>query len=187
MMGAQLVNRVYIFWSDLPDRPHRLLAHMALVVKDATPSPTYWGGREAMCQALGLETESESSHQMVKRALRKLADAGAIERVLTGYAGKRSEYRLTLERGNSGDPLRGNSDDPRRGNRSDPHRGNSDDPAGGTQMTPLGTTKGTTEENKEEEKSPSKVTSPDLDRIGRSRSSKRSLDQARASLSVEAS
>ena len=160
MMGASLVARVYTSWSHLPDRPFRLLAHMALTIKDATAQPTYWGGREAMCQSLGLPTENESSHQMVKRAIRKLIDEGAVKRVMDGHAGKRSEYLLTLERGNRSDPHRGNSDDPQRGNSSDPHRGYSDDPAGGTQMTPLGTTKGGTEENKEDGKSPSKVKSP---------------------------
>lgn len=160
MMGARLAAQVWAYWSHLPDRPHRLLLHMAHIIKDDTKAPTYWGGREAMCQALGLEPQTAASHQTVKVTVRRLVDAGALERTMHGHAGKRSEYRLTLERGNTSNPLRGNGSDPLRGNTTDPHRGNGSVPAGVTPATPLGSTEGGTEEIKEEEKSPSKSLSP---------------------------
>ena len=53
-MGAAHVSAVYAQWSHLPDRPFRLLAYMALIAKDATPEPAYWGGRDGLCIALGL-------------------------------------------------------------------------------------------------------------------------------------
>ena len=157
-MGAQLVARVYTYWADLPDRPFRLLVHMALTVKDATKEPTYWGGREAMAQALGLPPHTLATHQTVKMAVRRLVDEGAIQRVVFGHAGKRSEYRLILERGNAGLPLRGNESVPQRGNSRDPQRGNESVPPGVTLETPLGTYIRKTEENEEEDQSPSKVT-----------------------------
>src|SRR5689334_11532228 len=107
MMGARLVSLAFTRWSHLPDRPFRLLTHMALIVKDQTPNPTYWGGRDAMCQALGIPTQDTSSHTAVKRAIRKLIDSGAIKRTYAGHVYKRSEYLLTLdERGSSEYPQR---------------------------------------------------------------------------------
>lgn len=178
MMGAQLVSRVFVYWTHLPDRPFRLLTHMAHVVKDTNEVPTYWGGRDAMCQALGLPVGSTSSHTMVKRALRKLADEGAIRRTFDGHAGSRSEYRLTLERGNSSVPHRGNSDDPLRGNRRVPQRGYSNDPAGVTPASPQGTTLGTDEENGEEEQSPKGEKSPSP-RVARKQASESRLQLVR--------
>jgi hypothetical protein len=96
MMGAQLVARVYVHWAALPDRPFRLLVHMALVVKDASTVPTYWGGRDAMAQALGL-APSPAAHQSVKRAMRAIIASGAAEIGYHGHAGKRTEYVLTLD------------------------------------------------------------------------------------------
>lgn len=186
MMGAQLTSRVFAYWTHLPDRPFRLLVHMSHLVKDTNEVPTYWGGRDAMCQALGLPIGSASSHTMVKRALKKLADEGAIRRTFDGHAGSRSEYRLTLERGNSSVPLRGNSDDPQRGNRRVPHRGNSDDPAGVTPASPQGTTRGTTEENGEEDKSSSREKSPSA-RVAAARTTKSRADHLRAVIDGEAS
>lgn len=185
-MGAQLVSRVFVSWSHLPDRPFRLLVHMAHIIKDASKQPTYYGGREMMAHALGLEPESPSAHQAVKLTVRKLVDAGAIERALYGHAGKRSEYRLTLERGNDSNPLRGNGSDPQRGNARDPHRGNDSLPEGVTNQTPLGTNLGRTEENKEEGKSPRKVTLPSERVQGRKASDSR-LKSVREQADREAS
>lgn len=150
-MGAQLVSRVYTSWSHLPDRPHRLLCHMALIVKDASMEPTYWGGRDAMAQALGLEP-GPAAYQSVKRAVRQIIDAGAARIVLHGHAGKRTEYRLTLDgKGVTERPARGSLTDPHSGSVNDPHRGSLSEPSGGHSATPLGTTQGGTEDNREEQ------------------------------------
>ena len=149
-MGAQLVSRVYTSWSHLPDRPFRLLVHMALIVKDATKKPTYWGGRDAMAQALGLPP-GDAAYQSVKRAVRQIVTAGAAEIAIQGHAGKRTEYVLTLEpKGVTKRPARGSLNDPQSGSVNDPHRGSLSDPSAGHSVTPQGTTEGGTEENREE-------------------------------------
>lgn len=150
MMGAQLVSRVYTSWSHLPDRPFRLLCHMALIVKDSTKKPTYWGGRDAMAQALGMEP-GDAAYQSVKRAVRQIISAGAAEVALHGHAGKRTEYVLTLTgKGVTERPARGSVNDPQSGSPTDPQRGSLSDPSAGHSVTPQGTTQGGTEENREE-------------------------------------
>ena len=54
-MGARHVAAAFAQWGSLPDRPFRLLAYMALVAKDSTAQPTYWGGRDGLCVGLGVE------------------------------------------------------------------------------------------------------------------------------------
>lgn len=98
MMGAQLVNKCYTFWTDLPDRPFRLLAYMSLVAKDTNAKPTFWGGRASLAGALGLDPENPSSARMVSRAIAHLVDVGAVARAYVGHHNKRSEYLLTLDK-----------------------------------------------------------------------------------------
>lgn len=154
-MGAGHATRVYVDWPDLPDKAFRLLVHMALTAKDSHTEPTYCGGREALAMALGLPPGDKGSHQSVKRAVRALVDAGAVSRVLTGYAGKRSEYRIHF-------PERGSESDPQRGSSTAPQRGSESDPLGGQKVTQRGSvndpprTTRRTEENKEEVLLPSK-------------------------------
>lgn len=96
-MGGTLATQVYTYWKHLPDRPHRLLVHMALTCKDADRPPRYWGGRDALCSALGLPEGEATSYRMVSRAISQLIDEGAIERDVTGGGwDKRSEYVLTV-------------------------------------------------------------------------------------------
>ena len=184
-MGAQLVSRVYTSWSHLPDRPFRLLCHMALIVKDATKKPTYWGGRDAMAQALGLEP-GEAAYQSVKRAVRQIVAAGAAEIAIHGHAGKRTEYVLTLTgKGVTERPSRGSVNDPHSGSVNDPQRGSLSDPSAGHSVTPQGTTEGGTEENREE---PHLVTNSGVvratPRITKSRNS--NLDSVRERMDAEA-
>lgn len=162
MMGAQLVSRVYVSWGHLADRPFRLLAHMALVVKDATEEPTYWGGRDAMAQALGLDP-TPAAHQSVKRAMRAIVAAGAAKVVLYGHAGKRTEYLLTLDPQAVDARPKGVTQRPAEGVTKRPARGSLSDPAGGHSPTPLGTTLGSNQENGEEEGSVPEVST---DRAG---------------------
>lgn len=98
MMGAQLVNKCYTFWTDLPDRPFRLLTYMSLVAKDTNAKPTFWGGRDSLAEALGLDPSSPSSARMVSRAIAHLVTAGAVARAYIGHHNKRSEYLLTLDK-----------------------------------------------------------------------------------------
>jgi hypothetical protein len=197
MMGAQLVARVYRAWGHLPNRPFRLLLHIALTIKDHTPEPTYWGGREAMADALGLPPEEPLSHQSVKRTVRVLVEAGALERVLYGHAGARSEYRLHFpEWGSDSDPQkvihRGSPTDPHRGSPRTPHRGSLSDEKGGQKLTNRGSlsdpprnNKEQKQENEEEENSPKKVTLPSA-KITAARSTPERLLAAVESIDQEA-
>lgn len=180
-MGAGHATRVYVEWSGLPDRAFRLLVHMALTTKDAHSEPTYWGGREALATALGLPANEASSHQSVKRAVRALVEAGAVTRVMSGYAGKRSEYRIHF-------PNRGSESDPLRGSEKAPQRGSESDPPGGQKVTQRGSvsdpprTTRTTEEYEEEEISPTKSPSRRAKRDERDKSereARRELIRAR--------
>ena len=74
-MGASHVSACYAQWSHLPDRPFRLLTYMALIAKDATPEPTFWGGRDAMCLALGLDPDP-ISYRVARRAVRSCENMG---------------------------------------------------------------------------------------------------------------
>lgn len=92
-MGASLAVAAYATFSHLPDRPFRLLVHMALTAKDDDKPPRYYGGAKAMTQALGMDPKRATCRQMASRAASLLVDAGAISRVEdTGYRGKRQEY-----------------------------------------------------------------------------------------------
>lgn len=181
MMGAQLVSRVFVSWGHLPDRPFRLLAHMALVVKDAHPKPTYWGGRDAMAQALGLDP-SPAAHQSVKRAMRALVTAGAAEVAYYGHTGKRTEYLLTLDRTPVDNAGKGVTQRPAEGVTQRPKRGSLSDSEGGHSPTPLGTTTtGARQEHGEEETSVPKVSTSRSAREPRKASESRlALVRARA-------
>ena len=190
MMGARLVAQVFTHWTHLPDRPFRVLVRMAHIAKDTNPVPIYWAGRDDLAQALGL-TPGEAAYQAVKRAVRQIVKAGAVEIEYLGHATKRTEYRLTVDRmprkkGVTESTPRGSVSDPQKGSVNDPHRGSLSDPAGGQSVTPQGTTEGGTKENGEESH---QVTNSGVvratPRIAKSRNS--NLDSARQRLDAEAS
>lgn len=165
-MGASHVSAVYAQWSHLPDRPFRLLAYMALIAKDATPEPAYWGGRNGLCIGLGLPA-SDVSYRIARRAVADLITAGALERVMLGHNGKRSEYRVHVggPKADTSVPLQADVDNPKggrvsppKGGHLSPGRGTPESAKGDTTVPPR-TTKNTKSEN-EEEISPSVCTSP---------------------------
>lgn len=154
MMGARLVAQVFTHWTHLPDRPFRVLVRMAHIAKDTNAKPIYWAGRNDLAEALGL-VPGEAAYQAVKRAVRQIVKAGAVEIEYLGHATKRTEYRLTLDRmppkkGVTQSTPRGSLSDPQKGSVDDPHRGSLSDPAGGHSVTPQGTTEGGTEETQQE-------------------------------------
>ena len=162
-MGASHVSACYAQWSHLPDRPFRLLTYMALIAKDATPEPTFWGGRDAMCLALGLDPDP-ISYRVARRAVAELVEAGALERKYIGHAGKRSEYRVcvTAKKGDMGVPQspndptdKGGQERPPEGGHLSPQRGTPESAKGDTTVPPR-TTRSTRSES-EEENSPTKV------------------------------
>lgn len=115
-MGAANVAAVYAYWKHLDHAPVRLLAYMALITydhaKDGKPARTYWGGREALAEALGHkcppEGDAEAEEQR-KRAFRNLAKtisvlarAGAVTLVQKPAPGKNAVYRVELNASTSG-------------------------------------------------------------------------------------
>lgn len=140
-MGAKLVGAAFMYWADLPDRPFRLLTHMALTCKDAAEAPVYYAGRTALVAALGLR-DDDAGHHAVKRAMRVLTTSGAVSIYYLGHQGKRTEYQLhVLDRlrqgGTPAAPLGGTPAAPLNGNRGPLTSGKSR--IGGTPAAPLGT------------------------------------------------
>lgn len=101
----------YTYWSHLDHAPFRLLAYMALVSldhpKDGQPARRYFGGRDALCQALGHPVPpSDSTARTVRKAISALMRAGAIETVVKAAPGRYAEYALQLDGGTSGSRVR---------------------------------------------------------------------------------
>lgn len=166
-MGARHVAAAFAQWGSLPDRPFRLLAYMALVAKDSTAQPTYWGGRDGLCVGLGVEA-TPSGHRVARRAIADLEAAGAIERKYVGHSRKRSEYRLVLTpaKGDTTVPL-SPADNPDEtddeGGRTSPPKGGQIRSERGTDLVEKGDTsvpprkKKNTRSEEEEEISPTQV------------------------------
>ena len=166
-MGARHVAAAFAQWGSLPDRPFRLLAYMALVAKDSTAQPTYWGGRDGLCVGLGVEA-TPSGHRVARRAIADLEEAGAIERKYVGHSRKRSEYRLVLTpaKGDTTVPL-SHADNPDEaddeGGRTSPPKGGQIRSERGTDLVEKGDTsvpprkKRNTRSEEEEEISPTQV------------------------------
>ena len=166
-MGARHVAAAFAQWGSLPDRPFRLLAYMALVAKDSTAQPTYWGGRDGLCVGLGVAA-TPSGHRVARRAIADLEAAGAIERKYVGHGRKRSEYRLILtpSKGDATVPLSpvdnpDEADD--EGGRTSPPKGGQIRSERGTDLVEKGDTsvpprkKRNTRSEEEEEISPTQV------------------------------
>lgn len=178
-MGASHIAAIYANWCHLPDRPFRLLCYMALVVPDKHKHPKFFGGREAMCEALGMEADDRNANRMVSRAAAELEKAGAIRRLPnTGFRGRRQEYeihlvRMTTESPNpSAECVTPQSPNPERKGDStvlervtpESEKGDSRVRKGGLQSHPK-EYRGETRSDVEEEDSPTKV-SPDRAREG---------------------
>lgn len=162
-MGAAHVASVYMNWSHLPDRPFRALVFMALQAKDSHREPQFWGGRDALAECLGLDPDSEPDRHKVKRAVKVLTDAGALEVAYFGHAGKRTNYRINAtKKGATQRPPTGTPDGPHRGPLGD-RKGATQRPKGGHGVAPQGTQgeQGTREEPKSP--SPVVVTRPEFE------------------------
>lgn len=110
-MGARLTKRAYLYAIDVPLNPNefRLLCWMAMTAIDDDDTPRYFDSRESSALALGRrvvdggygdendQLEREAAFQAVKVALNGLVALGAIDRVVTGRNGRRSEYALILD------------------------------------------------------------------------------------------
>lgn len=182
-MGARLVAATLNpHWSHLGDRAFRVLTIMALTALD-TPrngqeAGLYWAGHEYLCAVMyGTDDPAENQRQAVKRAVRELVKAGAIEVAQASTGRRRARYRVTADqlrnpvdnpvdnrpkptnRGPSSDPLFGADLTPYSGN-----RGSLSDEIGGHSVTPGGRKE--EEERQEETKEPTQVpTQPQTARV----------------------
>jgi hypothetical protein len=100
-MGATLVTQVLAHWSHVSDRAFRVLVRMAVTALDkpqnGNPANIYRGGRELLAMSLRNKGGTERTRfRSVAEAVAELTDAGAIEHLVTGWAGQNAVYRLTL-------------------------------------------------------------------------------------------
>lgn len=113
-MGASNVALVFAYWGALPGAPFRLLTFMALTALDADDPPRFWGGRDALAQALGrsvppepdddddsdeaaaVRRQRKRAHEAVRIGLKELVATGAVTVAKEARAGRRAEYRLHL-------------------------------------------------------------------------------------------
>jgi len=102
-MGAHLVAEVLARWTDVSDRAFRILVRMAVTALDkpqnGQPACIYRGGRELLAMSLRSEKGSaRTRNRAVAKAVAELTELGAIEHLVTGWAGQNAVYRLTLSR-----------------------------------------------------------------------------------------
>ena len=98
-MGYQNVARAYTFWSQhLTHAPFRVFVYMCLTTLDGDEQPRYYGGQEALSEALGRGREmSHKDVEAVSATIRELRRKGAITTAVTGVRGRRAEYVLNLD------------------------------------------------------------------------------------------
>jgi hypothetical protein len=102
-MGAHLVTQALAHWTHLSDRAFRVLVRMAVTALDkpqnGNPANIYRGGRELLAMSLRSDKGTERTrNRAVAKAVAELTEAGAIEHIVTGWAGQNAAYRLTLTR-----------------------------------------------------------------------------------------
>lgn len=139
-MGAQLVSAALDpHWATLSPVARIVLVKMALTAKDKAttqqPAGEYWGGYAPLIAALrgdipdARTPERDAADQQIKRAIRELRNAKAVEPIDTATGRTRSRYRLTLTPSQPVDNLITLADrKANRGSSSDPHRGTPSDP-----------------------------------------------------------
>lgn len=131
-MGANLVAQVLTRWTSLSDRAFRVLVRMAVTALDTPskgrPAAVYHGGRELLAMSLRRDTgTARTRYRAVAKAVAELTEAGAIEHLVTGWAGQNAVYRLTLGAVQSeaddrfdGDGVGGPTDHPKDGSTDHP-------------------------------------------------------------------
>lgn len=105
-MGARLVGAALNpHWSTLTDREARVLLLMAHTAHDVGTEhrarAEYWAGHDPIILSLFGDLEPgttawATAAKKVQRAIARLVELGAIERVEQGRRGHRARYRITL-------------------------------------------------------------------------------------------
>lgn len=155
-MGARLVTLVLMRWPHVSDRAFRVLVRMAHTALDepgqGTPAHLYFGGRDLLADVLRSDGDRDTVYRTVKRAIAELVEAGAIERVAAGRAGRHAVYRMTLAGARSIDtqPVDNPATPPRQGDTSSPPEGDTSDPPQGDTSSPVRGTPAVPPRNHEE-------------------------------------
>jgi hypothetical protein len=156
-VGANLVTQVLAHWTHVSDRAFRVLVRMAVTALDnptpKQPANIYRAGRDLLAMSLRSEGSNETRYRAVKRAVAELTEAGAIEHLVTGWAGQNAVYRLTLDPSNAvrrPKPMGGRSDPPK-GGPTDPPMGGQNATERGVAQTPPRNQEDQVEERGEEE------------------------------------
>ena len=108
-MGARLIAEVLANFNDVGYDAYRLLVRMAHTALDEDtkdrPARLYFGGRDVLAETIRddlpaepTSKERKNAYADVRRALRVLVEAGAVERANSAHTGERQVYRLTLKR-----------------------------------------------------------------------------------------
>lgn len=150
-MGARLVAEVLTDFTDVGHDPFRLLVRMAHTALDEDngkrKARLYFGGRALLALTLRpdlaqCETGSKEwrgTYANVKKALRILVQAGAIERDGIAYTGENQVYRMTLKRNPEFAPAKKGGPRQKRGVELTPHMGSStDSPERSSTDSPVG-------------------------------------------------
>lgn len=78
--------------------PTRVYVYMATVASDTDPSPTFFGGRDALTNALGVGSNA-NGYRAVERAVEALRKATVVEHLAKGAPGRNARYSLRDETG----------------------------------------------------------------------------------------
>lgn len=85
--------------------PTRVYVYMATVASDADPTPTFFGGRDALTNALGVDSDP-NGYRAVERAVQALRKAVVVTQCAKGAPGRNARYSLRDE---TGQPLTTNT------------------------------------------------------------------------------
>lgn len=99
-MGARLVTQaLHPAWAGLSDPARLVLIAMCQTAKDKgtdhEPPARYWAGRDWLALILTGHEPTDAARQRVKRAIRELVAAGAVEQLEPAHRGRNAIYLLT--------------------------------------------------------------------------------------------
>lgn len=107
-MGYHMEQAAWAVWSDLPDRPFRVLMFIAHSLPDPEPGepcPDWFGNPDRLAPAIGALDQIDGKQRRtvlnkISRAMVALVDAGALTVVRRASPGNRARYgvQLSMER-----------------------------------------------------------------------------------------
>lgn len=111
-MGFHLEGAAWAIWSELPDRPFRVLLFIARSLPDPDPGepiPDWYGNPDRLAVAIGQLDQVDGKQRRtvlnkISRAMTALVDAGALTVISRASPGNRARYgvQLSMERSRYG-------------------------------------------------------------------------------------